>query len=176
MIIIGIDPGKRRTGAAVIVDGKLRYVTSGPVDSAESLRVLVRRVYRDAANVERDATVAPVFERTIVTEEQHVSPKTGRAGLDTAAARGMVVGGLAVLLPTANIRVLRPSEWRCMLLGPGCPQTGNAAKAVVYDWVMAHEPHVTRWLPDRRRKLNYDETDAIGIARAYERSMEGSHD
>lgn len=177
-LIIGVDPGKGNSGVAIVNQDGLQWVGCGPVSTPEALSKLAYaatdEVYRIVSGLE-----IREYEIYIVSEDQHISPGKGATGLTTALARGLLVGSLTTEIATDGIswRHYRPSEWRKILLGPGAAMSSEEGKQAVFDWVLAHELQADRWLPGRRRKLLYDETDAIGIARAFERELkEGNHE
>lgn len=111
-MLIAVDPGLHHCGVAYFVGGRL--VRASLVRNPDSVSGMGARAARPMARAVLDDTIAMLPRRVeaVVLELPQVYPG-GRGGnpgdlIDLAG----VVGGVAALLPTADVTFYRPPVWK----------------------------------------------------------------
>jgi len=159
--ILGIDPGTRFCGGALLVDGALDWhqtlVASPALPTGEDEILHWYRRWRG---------IVRCTQPTVIVIEDYTWQGSERTSAN-AALMWQQVGALrclGALPPSPQIALLAPSAWRQQLVGRGLPKKGSTEIDAAVAWVLTQRLGAAC---DPRSKGDGHWVDAAGIALAW---------
>lgn len=149
--VIGIDPGLRFTGWALLSVTQEIKITKFGLISTNAKESLINRIQFLYTNI-RELTN---FDFHSIALESGYCGICGQSALKLGMVRGAIISGCL----SKNVYMYSPATIKQIVTGKG-----NAKKDVIFNKIKS-------WFPEINDDISYDETDAIAVALTHIKSF-----
>ena len=136
MVIIGIDPGLRNIGYAVLLNGVIKFVDSITTKPKQHIGASLSKIHN---NIEKD--IIQIHQPDLIAIEKiYYTPRVGSSYLNTAA----VIGIIEMIAYQRNVKTVQysPPSIKKFICGNGRANKDDVKQAVIQRY--AHAPDIVK--------------------------------